>query len=208
MAGYSLVQHTGEFFEYLPEEVAPIRDTYLVYRDAQIEERGVQTNAIWEAIPAISKASGLGFYELAREMRRLSIKLILEHPDLYLRNVIEGWIDFWKAPVYWAPESLHSHGIRSLFSGLSIIGRMISIGANIAFLFISGLGLIHKRSRVVMGFDQHTVVAGGLVWILSILQTMVDHGDNPRFLVPLQMVVIYVVVRSIWYWIISRAEAM
>jgi hypothetical protein len=32
-----------------------------------------------------------------------------------------------------------------------------------------------------------------LVMISSIVQTLVDHGDNPRFLVPLQMVVFVIV---------------
>ncbi|MGB2896492.1 MAG: hypothetical protein WBB65_10075, partial [Anaerolineales bacterium] len=80
MAGYSLVQHTGGYFEYLPDEYSTIRDTYIQYRDAQIAARGVQTNAIWEAIPAISEASGIGFYDLARELNRLSWMLIREHP--------------------------------------------------------------------------------------------------------------------------------
>jgi hypothetical protein len=30
----------------------------------------------------------------------------------------------------------------------------------------------------------------GNVWIASILQTLLDHGDNPRFLVPLQSLVV------------------
>jgi hypothetical protein len=33
-----------------------------------------------------------------------------------------------------------------------------------------------------------------MVWLISILQTLLDHGDNPRFLVPMQMVVIFVVI--------------
>jgi hypothetical protein len=30
----------------------------------------------------------------------------------------------------------------------------------------------------------------GNIWIASILQTLIDHGDNPRFLVPLQSLVV------------------
>jgi hypothetical protein len=41
----------------------------------------------------------------------------------------------------------------------------------------------------------------GSIWIASILQTLVDHGDNVRFLVPLQsMVVVWVLwVGVMWF---------
>jgi len=39
-----------------------------------------------------------------------------------------------------------------------------------------------------------TVLAGtAMVLGISVVQTLLDHGDNPRFLVPLQMTVILVV---------------
>jgi hypothetical protein len=207
MAGYSLVQHTGEFFEYLPDDVAPIRDTYLKFRDAQIEERGVQTNVIWDAIPAMTEASGLNFYKLSREMRRLSIQLIREHPDLYIRNVIEGWVAFWKAPVYWQKDAVSSQFVSAVLEVLASLGRMISVAANFAFLALSSLLALSRRARVRFGFDRLALTAGGMVWLISIMQTILDHGDNPRFLVPLQMVVIYVVVRSIRFWLSGRGEA-
>jgi hypothetical protein len=198
MAGYSLVQHTGEYFEYLPDEVASIRDTYIEYRDAQIAERGVQTNAIWEAIPALQEKTGLSFYGLSREMGRLSRQLIRAHPDLYLRNVLEGWVGFWKAPVYWAPTVFNVPWVEAFLQGAALVGRGICIFANMLFLGMSALSLISRPFRRNFGIDRFSVLAGGMVWMISILQTLVDHGDNPRFLVPLQMLVVYVVVRALW----------
>jgi len=128
MGGYHLVQHTGEFFEYLPDEQATLRDTYLKYRDAQIAARGTQANAIWDAIPELSEVSGLSFFGLSAELQRLSLQLIRQHPLLYLANVVEGWIDFWKAPVYW-----DSAGLRFLTKyGLPIeaIGRQDDAALN------------------------------------------------------------------------------
>ncbi|NIS80792.1 MAG: hypothetical protein GTO14_11415 [Anaerolineales bacterium] len=206
MAGYSLVQHTGEFFELLPDDVASIRDTYLTFRDIQIAERGVQTNAIWEAIPAMSEASGLGFYDLSRELRRLSLQLIQAHPDLYLRNVAEGWINFWKAPVYWQPAVFESAMVRSLLQSLVVIGRGLSVLINAAFLVLSVLAVLSRRVRKRLGVDVFMALCAGMVGMISVVQTIVDHGDNPRFLVPLQMVVFYVVFRAIWSWWITRSS--
>ena len=200
MAGYSLVQHTGEYFDYLPDKYASIRDTYIRFRDAQIAARGVQTNAIWEAIPEISKASGLGFYELAREMQRISWWLIRHHPDLYLKNVIEGWVSFWKAPVYWRPEAVQSVFAGVFLSGMAIVGRGISLLANFLFLAFSALVVVSANWRRKLHFELVSMAASGMIWMISILQTLLDHGDNPRFLVPLQVLVIYLVVRTLWFW--------
>ncbi len=44
------------------------------------------------------------------------------------------------------------------------------------------------------------------IWIASILQTLLDHGDNPRFLVPLQSLV---VLWMLWFgWQLLRDKAL
>ncbi len=194
MAGYSMVQHTGGYFEYLPDDYAAIRDTYIQYRDAQIAERGVQTNAIWKAIPAITEASGLGFYELARELNQISWMLIREHPELYLQNVVSGWVNFWKAPVYWEPEMMQVRFIRTIFQLLAWAGQGISVLANFGFLLLSFGIVLSRQLRSSIRIDIILWLSLAMVWLISIIQAFLDHGDNPRFLVPMQMVVIYVVL--------------
>jgi hypothetical protein len=201
MGGYSLVQHTGGYFEYLPEEDAAIRDTYIEFRDRQVAERGVQTNTIWEAIPAITEASGLGFYELSREMSRLSWLLIREHPVLYLQDVVKGWIDFWKAPVYWKPELFDQVALQAVLGGLALAGRVVSVVANLFFLLLCAGLVISRRVRTWIRMDAVIGMSISLVWVISIVQTLLDHGDNPRFLIPLQMLVFVIVLavfRSVW----------
>ena len=207
MTGYHLVQHTGEYFEFLPDEVAPIRDTYLKYRDERIAERGVQTNAIWDAIPEMSEASGLSFFGLSAELQRLSLRLIAEHPGLYLGNVIQGWFDFWKAPVYWDREGVAPEWLGQVFAGWAVLGRGLSLVANAAFLLGSAAAVVSGKLRRRVGIDRFALVAGGLIWLSSVVQTLVDHGDNPRFLVPLQAVVILLVVRAGWSWWRGAAKA-
>ena len=193
MGGYSLVQHTGAFFEYLPDEAAPIRDTYLRYRQAQIAARGTQTNAIWDAIPEISRASGLGFYDLSREMQRLSLWLIRQHPDLYARSVAEGWVAFWKAPVYWDLQLVAPDWLRAVLPAYATLTRLLLAVTNLAFLVLCLASLWVRRVRRAL--TAHATVLAGTAMVLgiSVVQTLLDHGDNPRFLVPLQMTVILVV---------------
>lgn len=197
VGGYHLIQHTGAFFEYVPDEHAALRDTYLKYRQARAADHRDPTNAIWDAIPEMSDVTGLGFYDLSREVQRISVQLILAHPDLYLRSVIDGWIGFWKAPVYWDPAQVEGETLRGALSILAGVGRGICWAANGAFLALSLAALGSRRVRRVLGVDRALMLTGGWVWLFSALQSLPGDSDNPRFLVPLQMLVIFAVVRSL-----------
>lgn len=194
LSGYNLVQHTGTYFDDLPDSESVIRDIYIKYRDAQIAARGTQTNAIWDAIPELSQKSGLSFFALSQKMQALSIELIRSHPGRYLRDVAVGWVDFWKAPVYWDPGSVHPAGLAGLYSIWGWAGRLACLLANGLFLIASVLVLVSRRLRQRWGVGRFLLLAGGAVWVSSIIQTLADHGDNPRFLIPLQMLVCLVVL--------------
>jgi hypothetical protein len=204
MSGYNLVQHTGSYFDDLPDSEAAIRDTYIKYRDQRLADRGVQTNAIWDAIPELTEKTGLSFFALSQKMETLSLQLILTHPLHYGRDVVTGWIAFWKAPVYWDPGSVHPAGLKSMYVAWGWLGRGISLMANAAFLVISLLVAASARLRRRWGIDRFLVLMAGTVWVSSIVQTLVDHGDNPRFLVPLQMFVVITVLIAIRGELIAR----
>jgi hypothetical protein len=199
LGGYQLVQHTGAFFEYVPDQWADIRDTYLKYRDAKIAETGVQTNAIWDAIPEMEQVSGLSFYALSSELERISFDLIRRHPGLYFKSVAEGWVWFWKAPVYWRPEVFPA-AARAVLRAWATVGRGVELLANAGFLLISAGLVVSGRLRRRIRMTPEAIAFGGIIWLTSVVQTLADHGDNPRFLVPLQMVVIVFVVWAVWAW--------
>ncbi len=215
MTGYHLVQHTGGYFEYVPDEYAALRDTYLRYREAHIAEYGTQTNTIWDAIPELSEISGLNFYDLSRTLARISVGLIWEHPELYLRNVLKGWVYFWFAPVYWAPEALRSPALVTPIQGLINMQRILVAGFNLLFVITSlqwmfqqikqffkqrrslaGAASLQYEGSIQSTFTPFLWYLAASIWAASILQSMLDHGDNPRFLVPLQS---SVVLWGLWY---------
>ena len=190
MTGYHLIQHTGVFFEYVPDEHAALRDTYLKYRDQQIETRGNQANAIWDAIPEMQQASGYNFYDLSRVLAKISVQLILDHPDLYLRNVIKGWWYFWRVPVYWSAEALRWEALARLIEPAVLGSRLVLISVNLLFLGTSAGALLWRRFREWIPVSPALWCLAGGVWAASLVQTLVDHGDNPRFLVPMQSLVV------------------
>jgi hypothetical protein len=219
MTGYHLMQHTGVFFEYVPDEYAALRDTYIKYRDAHIAQYGTQTNTIWEAIPEMTQVSGYNFYELSRVLTRISIQLILKHPILFLKNVIQGWWMFWLAPVYWSAEALRFPWLAMVINPAILIERALLFMTNLVFILTSLIcalseflsALRHKPFLITFRPTdpaRHTFLwfLLGNIWIASILQTLLDHGDNPRFLVPLQSLVILWVLIYLTQLIVIRRQ--
>ncbi len=217
MTGYHLVQHTGSFFEYVPDEYASLRDTYIKYRDAHIAQYGTQTNAIWDAIPEMSKVSGYSFYGLSKVLTRISIQLILQHPLLFIKSAASGWWMFWRAPVYWSMEALKLPALAGAIKASILIERLALILANFAFILASlYFALIEILSAArrkpspwythLQNPTQHAFQWMLLadIWIASILQTLLDHGDNPRFLVPLQSLVVLWLAVFIYQWVTGR----
>ena len=195
MGGFHLIQNTGTFFEYVPDEYAAIRDTYLKYRDEKIDQTGTQTNVIWKAIPEMMEVSGLGFYDLSRTVGKISIDLIRGHPDLYLLNVVKGWWLFWRAPIYWSPDSLKWSGLVPVINVLIFVERLLLWGLNILFL-ITSLVVIWPPLRKTWRLSPIHGYLLGTIWTTSIVQSLLDHGDNPRFLIPLQSLV---VLWGLWF---------
>ncbi len=191
--GYHLMNHAGVFFEYAPDQYAAVRDTFLQYRDQQIAETGSSSNTIWNAIPALENASGLGFFDLSRLLEKISIHLILEHPSLYLRNVLLGWIAFWKVPFHWAVDEGGTPLQGALRGGLILVTRGALFGANLAFLGGSMM-MVWKKIRRFLKMDVFWWFILAVIWLTSIIQTLLEYGDNPRYSVPVQSLVVLVVL--------------
>ena len=200
MGGYHLVQHTGYYFEDVPDDYAELREVYLEYRAARLAETGTQGNTIWDAIPAMQAASGMNFYELSRTLQTISVDLILSHPGEYLSRVLKGWWLFWRAPVYWDAGNIPWAGLAAGMK-VAILGmRGLLIGANLIFVAASLSALVSKHLRENWGINTFHVLLAGSVWATSVASSLMDHGDNPRFLVPLQTVVVFLVL-----WVAYRS---
>jgi len=207
MSGFHLVQHTGYYFEDVPDEYGTIRDIYLEYRDARIADRGTQGNTIWDAIPAISAATGLSFYDLSRVLQKISVQLILTHPWQYLARVLKGWWLFWRAPVYWDITAIRSTVLAQVLNVMILIARLGMFAANMVFVGTSLAALFSKRLRDFWQLLPFHWLLAGSVWATSVVSSLLDHGDNPRFLVPLQTAVVFWAIWTLFYsWQAWRSQ--
>jgi 4-amino-4-deoxy-L-arabinose transferase-like glycosyltransferase len=191
MTGYNLIQHTGYYFEDVPDEYAELRDVYLEYRQDRIDKYGTQGNTIWDAIPEMTRVSGLGFYELSQTLQSISVRLILTHPWDYLSKVVKGWWFFWRAPVYWNAGVIQSPVLLSGISLLIQAARGLIFVSNLIFIITSLGAVISKKMRHVWQITEFFWLLAGSVWATSILSSLMDHGDNPRFLIPMQTFIMF-----------------
>lgn len=203
MTGYHLVQHTGAFFELVPQQDALLRDIFIKYRDEKIALTGTPANAIWDAIPEMMRMADLNFHSLSAQLTRISLDLIAAHPDRYLASAAEGWWLFWRAPVYWKPEALGA--TQGTLTGIVLTERAVIFGANLLFLLTSALAVVWRRWRAWLNLSPPWVFIAATVWVTSLLQTLPDHGDNPRFLIPLQTWVVLWGLWLGWRWLRRRA---
>jgi hypothetical protein len=209
MTGFHLVQNTGYYFELVPDKYAALRDTFIRYRDARIAQYGTAGNTIFTAIPEMMRVSGLSFYDLSRTLTRISLDLIIHHPDLFLQRAAKGWWYFWRAPFYWSSEQVPAASLRSILVLGANAERLALFACNLIFLATSTASLLSRRLRRLWGLTPFLYLVATTIWITSVVQTLLDHGDNPRFLVPMQSWVVFWVVWiayfSIQTWLKRRA---
>ena len=191
--GYHIIQHTGKFFEYVPDDEAAIRDTFLKYRAIQIANTGKASNTIWAAVPELKEVSGLGFYKLSHKLQEISAQLIREHPLLYLGSVFESWAWFWSAPFYWKPGALGAIG-----DWLTQFQRILLWAANAIFI-LGTFTLVFQRVRKIFAMPVSLWLMLAVVWVNSILQAVVEASENPRYSVSTQTLVVLVVVWWLWH---------
>jgi len=67
------------------------------------------------------------------------------------------------------------------------------------FIFGSIALVAAKKARQKVQVTPIIWFSMGAVWIASILQSMLDHGDNPRFLIPMQSLVVLIVL----WWLVN-----
>lgn len=198
MNGFHMIQHTGYYFEDVPDEYAALRDTYLEYRDARIAQYGTQGNAIWDAIPAMQAASGLSFYDLSRTLQKISVELIRTHPLQFAGKVLKGWWFFWRAPVYWASEQATGWGNTAVTAWVWLWRGGLFL-CNMLFILSSAAALFSKKLRLFWQVKPFLALLALAVWLCSFFQSILDHGDNPRFLIPLQSAVVFWVLWVAFY---------
>lgn len=101
---------------------------------------------------------------------------------------------FWRAPVYWDRGGIPLDDLAAALSVVILGARGLLVVGNLVFIFASLAALVSRRVRDAWKIQPFHILLAGSVWATSVASSLMDHGDNPRFLVPLQTVVVYLVL--------------
>lgn len=196
LGGYRLINHVGGYIEhvtYTDEEHLLLREIFLRYRAEREAQTGSQNNAIWAAVPEMESATRGNYYSVSRTLGVMAVEAIRQQPWLYLQTALKGWWNGWWAAVYYAPDQLRWPELQPVIRMLVLAWRGWMFLANLLFLAMSALLAASPvaRSRFIRPFP---LMLAGLVWAASVAQSLFDHGDNQRYLVPVQAFVLLLVL--------------
>lgn len=198
LTGYSLSNMVGNFMEYAPDKYAAVRDIYLEHRAARVASTGNHAMTVWAAFFDLSRVADVDYSGLSRLLTEISLKLIVAHPLLYLGNVVQSWIGFWKVPVYWDLDLIHPHGLMPVLRNVWSVERAMLLAVNFVFLVMGAAGTVRWGMRKLEGIEP--VLLGGWMIVLvgSLSQALVEYGENPRYGAPFESLMVWTVILGVW----------
>jgi len=192
LSGYSLSNHSGGFMEKAPDKYRVIRDMYIEGRAKRIRQTGNHEMTIFKIDNEIRKRTGYTFAQLGEQLTRLSLELFTNHPFLYLRSVMISWINFWRPPGPSNQVVLARSGYTKIIFYLEALGLAVIC---LIFLILSVLIFTPFRSRLQLTTLDYLCFT--IVWSASIIQALMEHGDNARYGLSFHAVTLYVVISTL-----------
>ncbi|GGK25545.1 dolichyl-phosphate-mannose--protein mannosyltransferase [Yeosuana aromativorans] len=197
--GINLSQTATSFFDKAPDNDKLIRDIFVKHRDSILKHDPKKyPMSVWFAYDELLKKTKLSPQDLSYKLGDISKRLIMEYPQLYLKQIFISWIDFWKPTnIYWNPEKITNPYIKGfiVWAWLYFMRYLLFI-FNIIFLV---LGLIHLLFFIRDDLKQLNMDFLIICTILcgSLLQAMVAYGSNSRFSFPFFALIVYFVISKL-----------
>jgi hypothetical protein len=202
LVGYNLTNHSGAFMEYAPERYALLRDTYLQARQYQIARTGSHTMTIWRITDQLMERTGRTYAQVSQDMTRLSVELFSQYPFLYGQSVAVSWVQFWNAPGWWQWPETHSEAIGRYLGYVWRLEKYLVVFLNLLFLLLVCLailtrGLLRKWQYF---YPETPFLWTAIVFVLSasVLQALLERGENARYAIPAQPIISLATMLSVW----------
>jgi hypothetical protein len=198
--GITLMHHPINFIESAPDSYREIREVLLRARREHIREKGDSYGSVEAAIPELQKLTGLSYEQLDRKYFEMSVATILKRPGLYTASVAKAVVRYFK-PAWYSRQ----FGIRGVLTGNWLPSKIVAlgfVGVHLAcmavFLAYPLLWLLFPGLRLQNFWRLETVFIYSLVGVNAIMQALVVQGENARFRVAVEPLMIALAV-----WIIA-----
>jgi hypothetical protein len=126
--------------------------------------------------------------------------LILSHPLPYLRSVAEAWVSFWPVPFYALHDKFTVPAAARAVDAIWPLERILLLAAN--FLAIAAscwvlAGAVIRRLKGTIGLSAPLVLSS-VIMAASVLQALVEYGENARYAIPTQSLAVALVLLAAW----------
>ncbi|PKQ46732.1 hypothetical protein [Confluentibacter flavum] len=199
--GVNLSQTATPFFEKAPEEDKLIRDILVKHRELNPMYKSDRKNpmTVWYAWNELKEKTKLSGPDLSNELGRISIDLFKKYPDLYLKQVVVSWTDFWGTSLFfWRTGYIHNKFVEKWAYRLWYsFQQYLLIGINILFLGFAIKKIYHFIQTKFKIFDLDLLLVA-IILSGSLAQALVVYGSNSRFCVPFFPLIVYFVMINLF----------
>ena len=194
LTGFNLSNHSGAFVENCQDpEYQQIKEILIDYR----YKMGTHRWGAMEAQNELMQRTGLSYSELSQKLTMMSLKLFIQNPVLYLKSVGNSFINYWGAGNVWDVKKISPGYIQSIFEYLWLPQKIILITINLMFIISLALLIVIKRKLYVVR-DPIMLVIFLVIVFSSILQALVESGENTRYKLPFQPLILIFVIKIIY----------
>ena len=210
--GLSLSTKTWRVVERLPDRYAPIRGVLITARDSQLVEVSDHDGSmsVWAAVPGLMRVTGLDFADLSTYMFKVNLRLIVDAPLHYLREII------WAFGSYLFPSStmlanFDSRIVQSLWTVLHVTilaGFMLSlvlVFGGVVFLKACGQfgsahpGTLRLQFRSIESHATTYGLAATIVFYTAVVSCLIEVGD-PRYRVCTDSLIVFMIFLGTRLW--------
>jgi hypothetical protein len=201
--GYSLFDH-GQQSIVCPTTSSDPHIRYYCEAQAALPPHGDPYGyTAWVMFPTMHRLQE-PFYRATKDYEELSVRLIAQHPRLYVRTVWNSFVGFWTGEIPMVRHFLifgdRDHpALHNFMTKLARVDRLFRDAIELAFFLLIVAAAFRRippnRDDILFGALMVTIVMAS-----SILQALVESGrENPRFETPteplLTITIVYLVAR-------------
>ncbi|GGG54653.1 hypothetical protein [Bizionia arctica] len=198
--GMNFAQVATSFFEKAPEEDKLIRDVFVAQRKYTRDNLPYHLYPMtaWFAYNQLIEETDYTRLELINEMGRISKELIKNNPDLYAKQVVISFRDFWfTSSLLWNVNEFQNVTIKKSLIGLwNYLEHYLLILINTLFLLFSIKKLFYFFKMKCQVFDLDLLIVA-IVLSGALAQALVTYGSNSRFSFPYFPLIVYFVLVNV-----------
>jgi len=195
--GFSMTNHTIGYVEDAPEAFSRERDILLKHRTQRIAEAGTPLMTISRAMPDLRTTTGLNDARLAKRLGEMNTALIMRNPGAYAASVVVSWARFWSVRTMLLRSGTDSETTYSFLAVVVTIWRYGLMLANAVFLLLLACAVVpvirHKMFSMPGMWFAVVLILGS-----SLMQALAERGENARYGMPTQMLVVIVLAAALW----------